>query len=111
MSSNKAPLFTGESYAFWRIRMKSYLEAFGFGIWQSIVDGYKTAEKAPSTADEKKLSENNVRAINAMLGGLAHFVFTKVMHCKSSKEIWDKLEIIYKGDAKVKETKLQLYKK
>jgi hypothetical protein len=32
------------------------------------------------------------------------------MHCKSTKEIWDKLQNIYEGDSKVKATKLQNYR-
>jgi hypothetical protein len=37
-------------------------------------------------------------------------VFTKVSHCKSAKEIWDKLLNIYEGDSKVKATKIQTYR-
>ena len=37
-------------------------------------------------------------------------VFTKFAHCKSAKEIWDKLRNIYEGDSKVKETKIQTYR-
>jgi hypothetical protein len=37
-------------------------------------------------------------------------IFTKVAHCKSAKEIWDKLRNIYEGDSKVKEAKLQTYR-
>jgi hypothetical protein len=32
------------------------------------------------------------------------------MHCKSAKEIWDKLEVVYEGDRKFKEVKLQTYR-
>jgi hypothetical protein len=32
------------------------------------------------------------------------------MHCKSAKEIWDKLEVVYEGDDKVRESKLQTYR-
>jgi hypothetical protein len=32
------------------------------------------------------------------------------MHCDSTKEIWDKLENVYEGDAKVKGANLQNYK-
>jgi hypothetical protein len=32
------------------------------------------------------------------------------MHCKSTKEIWDKLKVIYEGDSKVKQAKLQTYR-
>ena len=32
------------------------------------------------------------------------------MQCTSSKQAWDKLKIIYEGESKVKESKLQTYK-
>jgi hypothetical protein len=44
------------------------------------------------------------------LNGLSDTIFTKVAHCKSAKEIWDKLQNIYEGDTKVKAAKLQTYK-
>jgi hypothetical protein len=44
------------------------------------------------------------------LNGLSDTVFTKVAHCKSTKEIWDKLQNIYEGDTKVKKTKLHIYR-
>ena len=46
----------------------------------------------------------------AFLGGLAGSEFVKVMHCESSKELWDKLKNIYEGDAKVKNAKLQYFR-
>jgi hypothetical protein len=54
--------------------------------------------------------ENNFKAINALLNGLNDTVFTKVAHCKSAKEIWDKLRNIYEGGSKFKTTKLQAYR-
>jgi hypothetical protein len=57
-----------------------------------------------------KLGENNSKAKNALLNGLSDTVFTKVAHCKYTKEIWDKLQNIYEGDKKVKEAKLQTYR-
>jgi hypothetical protein len=90
--------------------MKTYIQAQGFQVWQSIVDGY-TAPTVPPTNDKAvKLGEINSKAKNALLNGLSDTVFTKVAHCKSTKEIWDKLRNIYEGDSKVKEAKLQTYK-
>jgi hypothetical protein len=57
-----------------------------------------------------KLGENNSKATNALLNGLSDTVFTKVAHCKSAKEIWDKIRNIYEGDTKFKEAKLQTYR-
>ena len=44
------------------------------------------------------------------MNGLNDTIFTKVAHYKYAKEIWDKLQNIYEGDIKVKETKLQTYR-
>jgi hypothetical protein len=57
-----------------------------------------------------KLVQNNSKAKNALLNGLSETIFTKVARCKSTKEIWDKLQNIYEGDSKVKATKLQTYR-
>jgi hypothetical protein len=65
-----------------------------------------------STTNERaiKLGKNNSKATNALLNGLCESVYTKVIHCKSAKEIWDKIQNIYEGDSKVKAAKLQTYK-
>ena len=42
--------------------------------------------------------------------GLGKTVFAKVMHCKTTKEIWNKLRIIYEGNTKVKRAELQIFK-
>jgi hypothetical protein len=107
---NVIPQFDGHKYAFWSIRMKTYIHAQGFQVWQSIVDGY-TTPTIPLTNDKAmKCGENNSKAKNALLNGLSDTIFTKVAHCKSAKEIWGKLRNIYEGDTKVKATKLQTYK-
>jgi hypothetical protein len=107
---NGIPQFNGQKYEFWSIRMKTYIQAQGFEIWQSIVDGYTTQIVLPTNDKVVKLSQNNSKAKNALLNGLSETIFTKVAHCKSSKEIWDKLQNIYEGDSKVKATKLQTYR-
>ena len=90
--------------------MKSYLLSLGFEIYKSIVDGYIEPSIPPTDAARKKLIENNEKEKTTILCGLTNLIFTKVMHCKSTKEIWDKLQNIYEGDEKVKRVKLQVYK-
>ena len=79
--------------------MRSYLMALGCDVWISVIKGYDVPEIAPSDTTAKKLCNDNSRVVNAILGGLANNVFVKVMHCKSIKEICNKLQIIYEGDA------------
>jgi hypothetical protein len=107
---NGIPQFDGTKYVFWSIRMRAYIQAQGFQVWQSIVDGYTTPTIPPTNEKVVKLGENNSKATNSLLNGLRDTVFTKVSHCKSAKNIWDKLQNIYEGDTKVKEAKLQTYR-
>jgi len=107
---NGIPQFDGHKYAFWSIRMKTYIQTQGFQVWQSIVDGYIAPAVPPTNDKAVKIGENNSKSINALLNGVNDMVFTKVAHCKSAKEIWDKLRNIYEGDSKVKTTKLQTYR-
>jgi hypothetical protein len=57
-----------------------------------------------------KLGQNNSKSTTALLNGFDETIFTKVAHCKSDKEIWDKLINIYEADSKVKAVKLQTYR-
>jgi hypothetical protein len=103
-------LFDGQNYAFFRRRMKTYVQAQGFEVWKSVVDGYKEPIILPTNDNGRKLSMNNSKENNSLMNGLGDSVYVKVMHCSSAKDIWDKLHNSYEGDAKVKETKLQNYR-
>jgi hypothetical protein len=65
---------------------------------------------SPPLSVIQQLSLNNSKAKNALLNGIGDSVYENVMHCISAKEIWDKLQNIYEGDEKFKETKLQTYR-
>ena len=74
--------------------MKTYIQEQGFQVWQSIVDGYTAPTVPPTNKKVVKLDHNNSKATNELLNGLSETVFTKFAHCKSAKEIWDKLQNI-----------------
>jgi hypothetical protein len=79
------PQFDGENYAFWRRRMKTYIQAQGFDVWRSVVDGYKAPTTPPTDRDGKKLEENDSRDRNAIENGVTQSIHTKIMHCDSTK--------------------------
>jgi hypothetical protein len=90
--------------------MKRYLLALGFDVWQSVENCYTAPATPPIDTVGKNICIDNSRVVNSVIGGLKNPIFVKVMHSKSTKEIWDKLEVIYEGDSKVKEAKLQTYR-
>jgi hypothetical protein len=78
--------------------MKTYIQEQGFEIWKSIVDGYTAPAVPPINDKAMKLGQNNSKATNSLLNALGESIFTKVTHCKYSKETWGKLPNIYEGD-------------
>ena len=38
-SINRTPMFGGVNYAFWKIRMKIFMESIDMGIWDAMVSG------------------------------------------------------------------------
>jgi hypothetical protein len=95
LPTNRAHLFDGTNYASWSIRMHNYIMALGFDICQSVVTGYTVPKNPPMDNIEKKDSEHNAKAMNAILCGLSESIFFKVMHCESKKYIWEKIQSIY----------------
>ena len=73
--------------------------------YRTILNRYDARVNPPTDAQGKKVYEGNSKAMNAILSGLTKTVFVKVMHCDTTKEVWDKLNNIYEGDDKVKEGK------
>jgi len=50
-SINKSPLFVEETYPFWKIRMKTFLESIDKGLWDVVVNGPFVPTK---TVNDKK---------------------------------------------------------
>ena len=64
MYKNGIPQFDGKKHEFWSKRMKTYIHAYGFEIWQSVVDGYKEPTVPPTNERAIKLRKNNSKSTN-----------------------------------------------
>jgi hypothetical protein len=67
--------------------MKTFLQAQGFDVWKSTVDGYTTPTTPPTDIYGKKLSEKNSKAKGTILRSSVDSVFVKFMHCDSAKDL------------------------
>ena len=81
------PLFDELNYALWNVRMRVFLQAQGVDVWKAVVNRYNVPATPPTDQASKKLYEDNSKAMNTILSGLAETVFVKVMHCETAKEI------------------------
>lgn len=85
--SYKILKFDGINYSFSKIRIESYLNFMGYGIWNSIVDGYTPPSTPPTNLDKIKMHENNGKTRNAIISELYEIEFLKVMDYKYAKEV------------------------
>jgi hypothetical protein len=63
----------GQNDEMWNIRMKTFLQAQGYDVWQSIVTIYTTTKK-PKNVAQKELKRNNKIAVDFILEGLPYSV-------------------------------------
>jgi hypothetical protein len=108
-SVTRPPLFDGTNFAFWKVRMRSYLMALGDDVWDVIETGSIKPDVLASKDDKLEFSFN-AKGMNSILNGLAETEFVKAMHLQNAKEMWDKLINNYEGNEKVKDAKLQTYR-
>ena len=101
-SINRTPLFTGENYAFWKIRMRIFVESIDKGICDAIENGPyipmtfiddKEVEKNFHnwTLDEQKRAQYDIKAKNILVSALTMDEFFRISQCSTAKAMWEVL--------------------
>ncbi|KAL5573860.1 hypothetical protein UlMin_023457 [Ulmus minor] len=119
LSNSRPPLLEGMNYLIWKTKMQSFLCSLHDDVWFSILEGYKipaevteegSIQKPRSkwTIQEKRDSNMNLKALNALFCGVDDLNFRYIQNCKIAKEAWDKLEVAHEGTNGVKRSKLQM---
>ena len=99
---NWAPLFDGNDYVFWKVRMEAFIHSLDVRIWDVVITKYTIPTIIHTNANDKLTYELDKKARYALLCGLTKDVFAKVFYYKLANDIWVKLETIYQGDEKVR---------
>ena len=90
------PIFDGENYDFWRIKIKTVLKAHD--LWEVVIKGFVILED-PSTLNagqRKELKENKIkdaRALNILQQALSDTFFPRIAEANNSKmhgKFWKK---------------------
>ncbi|KAH9733812.1 Integrase catalytic domain-containing protein [Citrus sinensis] len=120
-STTRPPFFDGNGYAHWKTRMRIYLQALDYEIWEVVCDGPfmpmckdEVGDDIPKPSSqwselEKRKMSLNSKAMNALFCALDKKEFHRVSSCESAQEIWNKLEVVYEGTNQVKESKISRY--
>ncbi|KAH9716076.1 hypothetical protein KPL71_021332 [Citrus sinensis] len=120
-STTRPPYFDGNDYPYWKTRMRIYLQALDYEIWEIVNDSpfmpltkNEVGEDIPKPSREwnefeKRKASLNSKAMNALFCALDKKEFHRVSSYESANEIWHKLEVVYEGTNQVKESKISRY--
>jgi len=99
----KTLVFTAQNYGVWAVKMKIYLKAFD--LWKILESDKQPTplENNSTIAHIKFFNEEKTKrfkALTCLHNAVSEEIFTKIMACKSAKEMWDKLKAKFHGDEK-----------
>ena len=99
------PVFDGENYQLWAVKMETYLEALD--LWEAVEEDYGVPPlpNNPTVAQIKNHKEGKTKKSKAkacLFAAVSSTIFTKIMSLKTAKAIWDYLKEEYAGDEKIR---------
>ena len=73
------PLFDGTNYAYWKVRMRPFLQSLDEKVWQGIEIGWIKPKEEPADWDDAKIKAANFnnRALNALFSAVTNEEFKK----------------------------------
>ena len=98
------PIFEGKNFAYWKARMRAYLEAIAPEVWEATHAGY---------GDHNYIGDQikwDAKARNAIYECISQDVFARIASKEKACEIWACLIEIHEGSSRVKELKYHMLK-
>ena len=102
-------LFDSTNYAYWKVRMRVFLQSLDEEVWQAVEIGWTKPKEAPANWDEAKIKAANFNstALNALFSAVTNEEFKKISSSETAKEAWTILKTTYEGTKAVKDSKFQ----
>ena len=105
LSQGAPPIFDGDNYQVWAVRMKAHLDAMD--VWEAVEEDYEVPPLPtnPTMAQMKMHKERKNRKSKAkacLFAAVSNIIFTRIMNLESAKDIWEYLKKEYKGNERTK---------
>jgi hypothetical protein len=79
----RPPIFEGDDFSYWKIRMEAYLEAIDVGCLRAATEGLPAIKDfANPSGDEEKYDRWNAKAKNTLYRGLGKDIFNRVRNAE-----------------------------
>ena len=88
------PLFNGTNYAYWKVRMRAFLQPLDENVWKAVEIGWTKPKEALAELDDAKINVANFnsRALNALFNAVSNEEFKKISSTEIAKEAWTILQ-------------------
>ncbi|XP_038983671.1 uncharacterized protein LOC120111184 [Phoenix dactylifera] len=108
------PVFGGENYEFWKVKMRTLL--LSEGLWNIVEKGFEDPddESGLSDAQRKRLDANRMtdaRALSKIQNGVSPTIFPRIIRANTAKQAWETLQREFQGDSKAITVKLQFLRR
>ena len=102
-------LFDGTNYAYWKVRIRAFLQSLDEKVWQAMEISWTKPTEALVDQDDTKINAANFNrsALNALFNAVTNKEFKKISSIETAKEAWTILQTTYEGTKAVKDSKLQ----
>ena len=103
------PLFDGTNCAYWKVRMRAFLQSLDEKVMQAVEIGWTKPKEVPTDWDDVKIKAVNFnsRALNALFSAVTNEEFKKLSSTETTQEAWTILQTTYEGTKAVKDSKFQ----
>ena len=98
-------LFDGTNYAYWKVRMRAFLQSLDEKVWQAVEIGWTKLKEEPTDWDDAKIKvvNFNSKALNALFSAVTNEEFKKISSTEIAKKAWTILQTTYERTKTVKE--------
>ena len=106
------PIFAGDDFPYWKIRMEAYLEALDVGILRATSQGFpKPRDAAHPQGDELNYEKWNAKARNTIFRVLCKDMFNRVRNHKGALTLWSDVCALHEGTKSEREEHYHLVMK
>lgn len=100
----KIPLFAGENYDFWSIKMKILFKSQD--LWEIIDEGYSDPDSNANKLKENK--RKDAKALFFIQQAMHDTIFPRIAFVTTVQEAWKTLQTEFQGSARVIVVKVQI---
>ncbi|KAG8497845.1 hypothetical protein CXB51_006640 [Gossypium anomalum] len=101
------PVFNGEGFHIWVVKMRTYLQAFD--LWEVVNTDVEPAplRANPTVAQIRQHADERTKrhkAMSCIQNCVSDVIFTRIMACETPKQAWDKLKEEFQGTKRTRQS-------